>query len=45
MLTGRIVIPNRDVWAIDATVLILGSTSYLVYSSWDGASTSFILTF
>lgn len=34
---GRLVIPNRDVWAIDGTVLVLGSTRYLVYSSWDGA--------
>ncbi|KAJ8521245.1 hypothetical protein ONZ45_g2029 [Pleurotus djamor] len=34
---GRIAIPNRDVWAIDATVLVLGSTRYLVFSSWDGA--------
>ncbi|KXN87392.1 Extracellular exo-alpha-(1-_5)-L-arabinofuranosidase [Leucoagaricus sp. SymC.cos] len=35
---GRITIPNRDVWAIDGTVLVLGSTRYLVYSSWDGAN-------
>ncbi|PFH50270.1 glycoside hydrolase family 43 protein [Amanita thiersii Skay4041] len=34
---GRITIPNRDVWSIDATVLVLGSTRYLVYSSWEGA--------
>ncbi|KAK1235396.1 hypothetical protein PQX77_001389 [Marasmius sp. AFHP31] len=33
---GRIAIPNRDVWAIDATVMVLGTTRYLVYSSWDG---------
>ncbi|KAL1744782.1 glycoside hydrolase family 43 protein [Schizophyllum fasciatum] len=33
---GRIVIPNRDVWAIDGTVLIVGDNRYLVYSSWDG---------
>ncbi|KAF5383690.1 hypothetical protein D9615_003620 [Tricholomella constricta] len=33
---GRIAIPNRDVWAIDSTVLVIGSTRYLVYSSWDG---------
>ncbi|KAF8728448.1 Glycosyl hydrolases family 43, partial [Rhizoctonia solani] len=33
---GRIVIPNRDVWAIDATVLFLPSGPYLVFSSWDG---------
>lgn len=33
---GRIVIPNRDVWAIDPTVLVLPSGNYLVYSSWDG---------
>lgn len=35
---GRIAIPNRDVWAIDSTVLIVGTTRYLVYSSWDGAN-------
>ncbi|KAF9466076.1 Arabinanase/levansucrase/invertase [Collybia nuda] len=34
---SRIAIPGRDVWAIDSTVLIIGSTRYLVYSSWDGA--------
>ncbi|KAF9006183.1 Arabinanase/levansucrase/invertase [Cyathus striatus] len=34
----RITIPNRDVWSIDATVMVLGSTRYLVYSSWDGDS-------
>ncbi|KAF8749160.1 Glycosyl hydrolases family 43 [Rhizoctonia solani] len=28
--------PNRDVWAIDATVLFLPSGPYLVFSSWDG---------
>ncbi|KAI5890537.1 glycoside hydrolase family 43 protein [Schizophyllum commune H4-8] len=33
---GRIVIPNRDVWAIDGTVLVYGDNRYLVYSSWDG---------
>ncbi|KAL0953737.1 hypothetical protein HGRIS_004927 [Hohenbuehelia grisea] len=33
---SRIAIPNRDVWSIDATVLVLGNTRYLVYSSWDG---------
>ncbi|KIY63458.1 glycoside hydrolase family 43 protein [Cylindrobasidium torrendii FP15055 ss-10] len=33
---GRIVPPDRDVWAIDATLLFLDST-YIVYSSWDGA--------
>ncbi|KIM75265.1 glycoside hydrolase family 43 protein [Piloderma croceum F 1598] len=32
----RIVIPNRDVWAIDPTVLITSAGEYLVYSSWDG---------
>jgi hypothetical protein len=37
-LAGRIVIPNRDVWAIDGTVLVLGSTRYLVYSTWEGAN-------
>ncbi|TFK39788.1 glycoside hydrolase family 43 protein [Crucibulum laeve] len=35
---SRITIPNRDVWSIDATVLIVGSTRYLVYSSWDGSN-------
>ncbi|KAF8659840.1 hypothetical protein AX16_001725 [Volvariella volvacea WC 439] len=34
---GRIAVPNRDVWSIDETVLVLGDTRYLVYSSWDGA--------
>ncbi|KAF7430842.1 hypothetical protein PC9H_006556 [Pleurotus ostreatus] len=34
---SRITIPNRDVWSIDATVLIVGANRYLVYSSWDGA--------
>ncbi|KAL0579425.1 hypothetical protein V5O48_002596 [Marasmius crinis-equi] len=34
---GRITIPNRDVWSIDGTIMILGTTRYLVYSSWDGA--------
>ncbi|KAB5588377.1 hypothetical protein CTheo_8178 [Ceratobasidium theobromae] len=33
---GRIVIPNRDVWAIDATILFLSSGPYFVFSSWDG---------
>ncbi|KDN39264.1 hypothetical protein RSAG8_08899, partial [Rhizoctonia solani AG-8 WAC10335] len=33
---GRIAIPNRDVWAIDVTVLSLSSGPYLVFSSWDG---------
>ncbi|CEL61658.1 glycoside hydrolase family protein [Rhizoctonia solani AG-1 IB] len=33
---GRIAIPNRDVWAIDATVLFLPAGPYLVFSSWDG---------
>ncbi|KAL5634380.1 hypothetical protein ACGC1H_002443 [Rhizoctonia solani] len=33
---GRIAIPNRDVWAIDATVLFLSTGPYLVFSSWDG---------
>ncbi|KAG8782235.1 hypothetical protein FRC12_021059 [Ceratobasidium sp. 428] len=32
----RLVIPNRDVWAIDATVLFLAAGPYLVFSSWDG---------
>ncbi|THV07836.1 Arabinanase/levansucrase/invertase [Dendrothele bispora CBS 962.96] len=35
---GRIAIPNRDVWAIDATLMFLSSGTYLVYSSWDGAN-------
>ncbi|RDB20805.1 Extracellular exo-alpha-(1-_5)-L-arabinofuranosidase [Hypsizygus marmoreus] len=35
---SRIAIPNRDVWAIDSTVLVLGTTRYLVYSSWDGSN-------
>lgn len=35
--TARITVPNRDVWSIDATVLVYGSDRYLVYSSWDGA--------
>ncbi|KAG6919500.1 hypothetical protein DXG01_005090 [Tephrocybe rancida] len=35
---GRIAIPNRDVWAIDSTILVLPSGNYLVYSSWDGAN-------
>lgn len=35
--TGRITIPNRDVWAIDPTILVLSTGNYLVYSSWDGA--------
>ncbi|TFK73773.1 glycoside hydrolase family 43 protein [Pluteus cervinus] len=34
---GRLVVPNRDVWSIDGTVLVLGSTRYMVFSSWDGA--------
>lgn len=33
---GRIVIPNRDVWAIDGSVLVIGDNRYLTYSSWDG---------
>ncbi|KAK0204669.1 Arabinanase/levansucrase/invertase [Desarmillaria ectypa] len=33
---GRIVIPNRDVGSIDATVLVHGDIRYLVFSSWDG---------
>jgi GH43 family beta-xylosidase len=35
---GRIAIPNRDVWSIDSTILVLGTTRYLVYSSWDGSN-------
>ncbi|KAJ6581523.1 glycoside hydrolase family 43 protein [Mycena capillaripes] len=35
---SRIVIPNRDVWSIDPTVLINGANEYLVYSSWDGVN-------
>ncbi|KAF9531131.1 glycoside hydrolase family 43 protein [Crepidotus variabilis] len=35
--SGRIAIPNRDIWAIDPTILIIGSNRYLVYSSNDGA--------
>ncbi|KAG6821443.1 hypothetical protein H0H93_010167 [Arthromyces matolae] len=35
---GRIVIPDRDVWAIDSTILVMPDASYLVYSSWDGTS-------
>lgn len=38
-IAARITIPNRDVWSIDATVMILGTTEYLVYSSFDGSST------
>ena len=34
--TGRLVIPNRDTWAIDGTVLVTSSANYFVYSSWDG---------
>ncbi|KAK0488990.1 Arabinanase/levansucrase/invertase [Armillaria novae-zelandiae] len=34
---GRISIPNRDLWSIDATLLFYGSATYLVYSAWDGA--------
>ncbi|PBK99499.1 Arabinanase/levansucrase/invertase [Armillaria gallica] len=34
---GRISIPNRDYWSIDATLLFYGSATYLVYSAWDGA--------
>ncbi|KAG6864132.1 hypothetical protein C0991_012235 [Blastosporella zonata] len=33
---GRITIPDRDVWAIDSTILVLSSGNYFVYSSWDG---------
>lgn len=33
---GRFVPPNRDAYAIDGTVLVVGSNRYLVYSSWDG---------
>ncbi|KAH7335021.1 Arabinanase/levansucrase/invertase [Rhizoctonia solani] len=33
---GRIVIPNRDTWAIDATIMFLPAGPYLVFSSWDG---------
>ncbi|KAJ7658106.1 glycoside hydrolase family 43 protein [Mycena rosella] len=35
---SRIVIPTRDVWSIDPTVLINGANEYLVYSSFDGAN-------
>ncbi|CAE6464721.1 unnamed protein product [Rhizoctonia solani] len=34
---GRIVIPNRDVWSIDATVLNMGTANYLVYSGQDAS--------
>ncbi|CUA73066.1 alpha-N-arabinofuranosidase [Rhizoctonia solani] len=37
---GRIAIPNRDVLAIDATVLFLSTGPYLVFSSWDGDDVS-----
>lgn len=33
---SRLVIPNRDTWAIDGTVLVTSSANYFVYSSWDG---------
>jgi hypothetical protein len=33
---ARIVIPNRDTWAIDPTVLATSAGEYLVYSSWNG---------
>jgi GH43 family beta-xylosidase len=33
---GRLVIPNRDVWAIDGSILLLGSSRYFIFSSWDG---------
>ncbi|PVF99261.1 Arabinanase/levansucrase/invertase [Serendipita vermifera] len=36
--SGRIVIPNRDIWAIDQTILRYGGNNYLVYSSWNGPS-------
>ncbi|KAG8826360.1 hypothetical protein FRC17_008286 [Serendipita sp. 399] len=32
---GRIAFPNRDVWSIDATVLTLNRTNYIVYSTHD----------
>ncbi|EIM82112.1 glycoside hydrolase family 43 protein [Stereum hirsutum FP-91666 SS1] len=32
----RIVIPNRDVWSIDPTIMVLSSGQYLVYSSFNG---------
>ncbi|TFL02561.1 glycosyl hydrolase [Pterulicium gracile] len=37
--SGRLVIPNRDVWAIDDTVLVIGNDRYFVFSSWDGPVT------
>ncbi|KAF8599945.1 Arabinanase/levansucrase/invertase [Ceratobasidium sp. AG-I] len=33
---SRLVIPNRDVWSIDGTVLFLAAGPYFVFSSWDG---------
>lgn len=35
---GRVVIPNRDTWAIDGTLLVHSTGTYLVYSSWDGSN-------
>ncbi|KAH6909951.1 glycoside hydrolase family 43 protein [Coprinopsis sp. MPI-PUGE-AT-0042] len=34
---GRIVIPNRDIWGIDGSIMVIGETRYWIYSSWDGA--------
>ncbi|KAI0318461.1 glycoside hydrolase family 43 protein [Amylostereum chailletii] len=34
---GRIAIPNRDVWSIDPTILVLPQGQYLVYSSFEGS--------
>ncbi|KAG8678194.1 hypothetical protein FRC08_017984, partial [Ceratobasidium sp. 394] len=33
---GRLVVPNRDTWGIDGTVMTLSSGKYWVYSSYDG---------
>ncbi|CUA67349.1 hypothetical protein RSOLAG22IIIB_07378 [Rhizoctonia solani] len=32
---GRVAIPNKDVWSIDATILNHSTGSYLVYSAYD----------
>ncbi|KAJ1299766.1 hypothetical protein OPQ81_000675 [Rhizoctonia solani] len=34
---GRVAIPNKDVWSIDATILNHSTGSYLVYSAYDSA--------
>ena len=37
LIADTIDIPNHEVWSIDATILVLSSGNYLVFSSFQGS--------